>query len=90
MRPDGLIAKFKERWQALDQKRKIMAVLITLGMVVSLFLLIRLAVQPKYANLFTGLEPKDAGIIVQKGVSDKGDIIGKKSLIEARELGRNI
>mgnify|MGYP001022792732 CR=1 FL=1 len=33
---------------------------------------------------------KDAGIIVQKGVSDKGDIIGKKSLIEARELGRNI
>jgi len=66
LRPDGLIAKFKERWQALDQKRKIMAVLITLGMVVSLFLLIRLAVQPKYANLFTGLEPKDAGIIVEK------------------------
>ncbi|NMA52996.1 MAG: flagellar M-ring protein FliF [Peptococcaceae bacterium] len=66
MRPDGPITRFKERWQALDQNRKIIAVLITLGLVVSLFFLIRLAFQPSYANLFTGLEPKDAGTIAEK------------------------
>jgi flagellar M-ring protein FliF len=66
LRPDGPITRFKERWQALDQNRKIIAVMITLGLVVSLFFLIRLAFQPSYANLFTGLEPKDAGTIAEK------------------------
>lgn len=66
MSPGGLITRFKERWQALNQNQKIIAAIVAAGVIVCLILLGRLALRPAYADLFTGLEPKDAGTIVEK------------------------
>ncbi|HHW48704.1 MAG TPA: flavodoxin family protein [Clostridiaceae bacterium] len=44
----------------------------------------------QYKKIISYTGWKDVGIIAQKGVSDKGDITGCQSLIDARELGRSI
>ncbi len=64
MTPAEILARLKERWQALNQAQKIIASLVTAGFVVSLFFIIQLAARPAYAPLLTVLEPKDAGVIV--------------------------
>lgn len=66
MTPAEILARLKERWQALNQAQKIIASLVTAGFVVSLFFIIQLAARPAYAPLLTGLEPKDAGVIVEE------------------------
>ncbi|MDH7479846.1 MAG: flagellar basal-body MS-ring/collar protein FliF [Syntrophomonadaceae bacterium] len=66
MTPGDLITRFRERWQGLNQTQKIISVLVTVGVVVSLFYLGQIAIRPAYAPLLTGLDPKDAGIIVEK------------------------
>lgn len=66
MSPGGLIARFRERWQALNQTQKIISALVAAGVVVCLFYLGQVATRPGYAPLFSGLEPKDAGVIVEK------------------------
>ena len=66
MTPGDLLTRFKERWQALNQTQKIVASLVTVGVVISLFFLGKLAVQPAYAPLLTGLDPKDAGVIIEE------------------------
>lgn len=64
--PAMLLARFKERWQVLSQTQKIIASLVTAGIVVSIFFIGNLLAQPPYAPLLTGLEPKDAGIIIEE------------------------
>jgi len=64
--PGDLLARFKERWQALNQTQKIVASLVTVGVVVSLFFLVKIAVQPAYAPMLTSLDPKDAGVIIEE------------------------
>jgi flagellar M-ring protein FliF len=64
--PGDLLARLKERWQALNQTQKIVASLVTAGIVVSLFFVGQLALQPAYAPLLTGLDPKDAGVIIEE------------------------
>ncbi|MFX4261956.1 flagellar basal-body MS-ring/collar protein FliF [Pelotomaculum propionicicum] len=66
MTPAELLARLKERWQALTQTQKIIATLVTVGIVVSLFFIVQLALRPAYAPLLTGLDPKDAGAIVEE------------------------
>lgn len=66
MNPGGLLVRAKERWQALNQTRKIIAVLAAAGVVVCLLFLGRMVFRPAYADLFTGLEPKDAGAVVEE------------------------
>lgn len=66
MSPGGLIARFKERWQALNQTQKIITALVATGVLVCLIYLGQALTRPAYAPLFTGLEPKDAGVIVEK------------------------
>ncbi|NLI13230.1 MAG: flagellar M-ring protein FliF [Peptococcaceae bacterium] len=66
MTPGDIIARFRERWQNLNQTQRIISILVTVGVVVSLFYLIQFAMRPAYAPLFTGLDPKDAGTIVEK------------------------
>ncbi len=66
MTPRDLIAKFKERWTALNRNQRIISVIVAAGVVVCLFYLGQLALRPAYAPLLTGLEPKDAGIIAEK------------------------
>mgnify|MGYP005841848551 CR=1 FL=1 len=66
MNPGDLAARFRERWQALNQTQKIISALVAAGVIVSLFYLGQVMTKPSYASLFTGLEPKDAGVIVEK------------------------
>ncbi len=64
--PAQLLARFKERWQVLSQTQKIVASLVTAGVVASLFFIGHLLMRPAYAPLLTGLEPKDAGAIIEE------------------------
>lgn len=64
--PAELPAKFKEKWQDLNQTQKIVASLVAVGIVVSLFYFGQLVTRPAYAPLLTGLEPKDAGVVVEE------------------------
>ncbi len=66
MNPDAYIARFRERWQALNQTQKVISVLVAAGILVCLLYLGQVLVRPAYTTLFTGLEPKDAGDIVEK------------------------
>lgn len=66
MSPGNLAARFRERWAALNQTQRIISVLVVAGIVGCLFYLGQLAARPAYAPLFSGLEPKEAGMIVEK------------------------
>jgi len=66
LNPGDLAARFRERWQALNRTQKIISALVAAGVVVSLLYLGQVMTRPAYAPLFTGLEPKDAGAIVEK------------------------
>lgn len=62
----GLISRIRERWQALNKTQKIISALVATGIVVCLFYIGQVSTRPVYAPLFSGLEPKDAGVIVEK------------------------
>jgi len=64
--PGDITARFKERWQPLNQTQKIISVIVTAGVLVCLFYLGQIIARPAYAPLFTGLEPRDAGSIVEQ------------------------
>ena len=66
MNPGALVARFKERWQALNQTQKIISALAAVGFLACLIYLGQLLARPTYAPLFSGLEPKEAGNIVEK------------------------
>lgn len=66
MNPGGLIARVRERWQALNQTQRVVSVLVAAGILACLFYLGQVLVRPAYTTLFTGLEPEDAGGIVEK------------------------
>lgn len=65
MNLSGLMARFKERWQALSPTQQKVAALVAIGVVVSVFYLGYLMLRPAYAPLLTGLDPKDAGVIIE-------------------------
>lgn len=65
MNPSDLLARFKERWQALNPTQQKVAALVATGIVVSIIYLGYLLLQPAYAPLLTGLDPKDAGVIIE-------------------------
>ncbi|MEG3069859.1 MAG: flagellar basal-body MS-ring/collar protein FliF [Candidatus Syntrophopropionicum ammoniitolerans] len=65
MTPANLLARLRERWESLNQSRKVVSVLVVLGVVISVVCLGRIAMQPAYAPLFTGLESKEAGMIAE-------------------------
>jgi len=64
--PGNLIVRLREKWQAFNQTQKVISVLIVAGVVGCLFYFGRVMMQPAFAPLFTGLEPKEAGLIVEK------------------------
>lgn len=66
MQPADLVAGFKERWQKLNQTQKIASVLLAAATLACLIWLGQLALKPSYAVLFSGLEPREAGAIVEK------------------------
>jgi hypothetical protein len=47
------------------------------------------SVQAMYHSILSYFSLKNAGEIVVQGVHDKGDILGKPALIEARKLGES-
>lgn len=65
MNLSDLMARFKERWQALSSTQQKVAALVAIGVVVSVFYLGYLMLRPAYAPLLTGLDPKDAGVIIE-------------------------
>lgn len=94
MNPGTLTARFRERWQALNQTQKIISALVAAGILACLFYLGQVVTRPAYAPLFTGLEPRDAGAIVEKlkamkipyEIADQGKTIKvpEKQVYEAR------
>ena len=66
MQPADLAAGFKDRWQKLNQTQKIAFVLLAAATLACLAWLGQLALKPSYAVLFSGLEPREAGAIVEK------------------------
>lgn len=66
MSPGDLIVRLRERWQALNQSQKIITALVAAVVVACLFYLCQVVARPAYAPLFSGLEPKEAGLIVEK------------------------
>ncbi|MCL6477617.1 MAG: flagellar M-ring protein FliF [Peptococcaceae bacterium] len=66
-----LLAKFGERWRALSQIQKGIAVLAATGVLVSLVILGQVLFGTTYAPLFTGLDPKDAGKISEELKKEK-------------------
>lgn len=66
MSPGNIVARLKDRWSVFNQTQKIISVLVAVGLVVCLAYLGQLLMRPSYAPLFSGLEPKEAGVIVEK------------------------
>lgn len=66
MQPADLVAGFKDRWQKLNQTQKVISVLLAAAVLACLVWLGQLALKPSYAVLFSGLEPREAGAIVEK------------------------
>jgi len=54
------------RWRSFSPARKTAVVLLAVGLIVSIFYLGQLLVRASYAPLFTQLDPKEAGAIVEK------------------------
>jgi len=62
----NLPAEASKRWQLLKPGQKILAVLLGLGTIISLIFFVSLITRPAYAPLFTGLDPAEAGALVEK------------------------
>lgn len=66
MSPGDFLVRLKERWQAFSQTQKIISILGAVGIVVCLVYLAQLVMRPAYVTLFSGLEPKEAGLIMEE------------------------
>jgi len=66
-----LLARFGERWDALNQTQKAIAVLAVVGVLVALTFLSQVLFRTPYAPLFTGLDPQDAGKISEELKKEK-------------------
>ncbi|MFZ5632070.1 MAG: flagellar basal-body MS-ring/collar protein FliF [Bacillota bacterium] len=66
-----LLARFGERWRALNQIQKTIAILAATGVLVTLVILGQILFSTPYAPLFTGLDPKDAGKISEELKKEK-------------------
>jgi flagellar M-ring protein FliF len=64
--PVNLVARLKEKWLAFSRTKKMFTALLTAGVVVLLFFLGQLVLRPAYAPLLTGLDPKDASVIIEE------------------------
>ncbi|MCL6559014.1 MAG: flagellar M-ring protein FliF, partial [Firmicutes bacterium] len=94
MNPSALLARLKERWQALSQTHKIITVAVLTGVLIGMIYLGQIAARPSLAPLFTGLDPKEAGAIVEKlkamkvryEMADQGKtiMVPEKQVYEAR------
>ncbi|MFZ5644558.1 MAG: flagellar basal-body MS-ring/collar protein FliF [Bacillota bacterium] len=78
-----LLSGLGEKWQALNQTRKVIAILIATGVLVALVIIGQALLSTPYAPLFTGLDPRDAGKITEElkkertpyNVTDQGKTI---------------
>lgn len=66
-----LLASFSEKWQALNQTRKIITILAATAVLVSLAIIGQVLFSTPYAPLLTGLDPKDAGKIAEELKKEK-------------------
>ncbi|KJR98225.1 MAG: hypothetical protein VR68_11050 [Peptococcaceae bacterium BRH_c4a] len=65
------MARFGERWRALNQTQKAIAILAATGVLAGLIVLNQALFRTPYAPLFTGLDPKDAGTISEELKKEK-------------------
>ncbi|MCL0062613.1 flagellar M-ring protein FliF [Peptococcaceae bacterium] len=61
----GLQNKFKKKWGTFTQVQKISAVMISLALIICLFYLGHILIQPSYAPLFAGLDLQEAGAVIE-------------------------
>lgn len=66
-----MLDKSYQWWQSLKQPQKIILIIGCTLILVTIVLLAQLTLRPTYVPLFTGLQPGDAGKIVEKLESDK-------------------
>jgi len=66
-----LLANFSEKWQALSQTRKIIAISAAAAVLVILAIIGQVLFSTPYAPLLTGLDPKDAGKITEELKKEK-------------------
>jgi len=57
--------KLKKKWGTFTQVQKISTVIISLVLIICLFYLGRILIQPSYAPLFTGLDLQEAGTVIE-------------------------
>lgn len=62
----NLPVEITKRWQALKPGQKILTTVIGLGVLFTIIFLVALISRPAYAPLFTGLDPAEAGAMVEK------------------------
>lgn len=66
MNINDLLARWREWWQAQDNKRKITFIIGGTVIIVTLALLVQVLLRPAYAPLFTQLDPAEAGPIIEE------------------------
>ncbi|MEW6458894.1 MAG: flagellar basal-body MS-ring/collar protein FliF [Bacillota bacterium] len=66
MKGQAVAARMNERWQALSTTHKVALVLLVIGSLLALYYLAQFVRQMNYTTLFAGLEPREAGAIVEQ------------------------
>jgi len=81
------LAKLNERWQALSQAQKVVSIVIVALLLAALIYFLPVVTKPDYVPLFTGLDVREAGAIVEKLKSMKVDyrLAGQGTTIEVPE-----
>jgi len=81
------LAKFNERWQALNQVQKVLLMVAITLLLAVLIYFVPMAMKPDYVPLFTGLDEREAGAIVEKLKAMKVDyrLSGQGTTIEVPE-----
>lgn len=67
----SLLAGFRERLAGLSKAQRVAALLVALGTMASIVMLVSLLTKTTYAPLFTGLESRQAGAVVEQLKSSK-------------------
>jgi flagellar M-ring protein FliF len=62
----NLPAEITKRWQAIKPGQRMLTIVIGLGVLFTIIFLVALISRPTYAPLFTGLDPAEAGAMVEK------------------------
>ncbi|MGB9804660.1 MAG: flagellar M-ring protein FliF, partial [Desulfofundulus sp.] len=66
MNPSQILAPLNDRWRGLPRSRQVLLAAAAAGLLVTVIYLVALVTQPRYAPLFTGLEPRQAGKIAEE------------------------